>query len=126
MLDPGSGEAAFLNGLANVVQASNSLAIQYLRWARTAAPNNATAHYHLGNAAFLGAKVELSESATHEALRLGYSEAKSRFLLGRIHRGTGRHGESAREFNRAVELDRQLAEPRRMVEWTVTMEHFRA
>ena len=126
ILDPRSDEAAFLHGAVNVVEMSNLVAARYFRWARAIAPDNATVCYHLGQSAFLAANFELARNATQDALRLGSSEAKARFLLGRIHRARGEFDRAATELDGAVALDPQLAEPRRMTEWTVTMAHFRA
>lgn len=124
LLAPDSGEAAYLSGLANFAQSSYSLAIHHLSRASVSAPKNPSTHYHLGHSAFLVANQALAERSTLTALRLGYSEAKARFLLGRIYRTQGRHDDAAREFTRLEEIDPGGAEKRRIVEWTVTAENF--
>jgi tetratricopeptide (TPR) repeat protein len=126
LLAPGSGEAAYLNGLANVAQLSHVLAVRFLRWAQKAAPTNASVTYHLGNSAFLAALPEISEPAARDALRLGYPEASARFLLARILRAAGRYKEAEIQFAHASELDPRFVLAKRMVDWTVKPEHFQA
>jgi tetratricopeptide (TPR) repeat protein len=124
LLAPGSGEAAYLFGLASFVQTSYSLAIHHLSRASVSAPENPSVHYQMGHSAFLVADQALAEKSTLAALRLGYSEAKAHFLLARIYRAQSRHNDAAREFTRLEEIDPDAAEKRRIVEWTVTAENF--
>jgi hypothetical protein len=46
--------------------------------------------------------------------------------LEKVHVGLLEFEKSTQEFDLAVSLDPDLAEARRMVEWTITMEHFHA
>jgi tetratricopeptide (TPR) repeat protein len=124
LLAPGSAEAAYLFGIANFGQASYSVAIRHLSRTIMSAPKNPSAHYHLAHSAFLIADQALAERSTLTALRLGYSEAKARFLLARVYRAQGRHDDAAREFTRLEEIDPGAAAKRRIIEWTVTAESF--
>jgi Flp pilus assembly protein TadD len=126
ILTPSSGEAAFLHGMTQVEQLAYREAIRFLGWARAAAPDNAGVHFTLASAAFLLGKFDVADASARAALSYGHDEARTRFLLGRVHRACGRLSDAEAELQRAVELTPDLSEPRRMVEWTVTMAHFHA